>query len=87
VPLAPDPLGAVLARDQLEHAFERLTVEQRAVIVLRHFLDLKREDVAEALGVPVGTVDSRLSRAMAKLRDALRAEEPISPAISQEVAS
>lgn len=86
-PMAPDPFGAVLARDQLEHAFGRLTVEQRAVIVLRHFLDLKREDVAEALGVPVGTVDSRLSRAMTKLRDALQTEEPRASAISQEVAS
>jgi DNA-directed RNA polymerase specialized sigma24 family protein len=43
--------------------------------------------VAEALGVPVGTVDSRLSRAMAKLRDALQAEEPRSSTFSREVAS
>jgi RNA polymerase sigma-70 factor (ECF subfamily) len=86
-PQAPDELGAVHARDQLKRAFGDLSVEQRAVIVLRHFLDLKREDVAEALGVPVGTVDSRLNRAMAKLRDTLQTEEPRSSAISQEVAS
>ena len=85
-PTAPDQFGSVLARDQLDRAFADLSVEQRAVIVLRHFLDLKREDVAEALGVPVGTVDSRLGRAMAKLRDTLQTEEPRSPGISQEVA-
>jgi len=73
-PVAPDELGSILSRDQLERAFGVLSVEQRAVIVLRHYLDLKLEDVAEALGVPVGTVNSRLNRALAKLRDVLQAE-------------
>ncbi len=86
-PTAPGQFGRVLLRDQLERAFVGLTLEQRAVIVLRHFLDLKREDVAKALGVPVGTVDSRLSRALAKLRDALQADESVSAAAPQEVAS
>ena len=43
------------------------------------------EDVAEALGVPVGTVNSRLNRAMAKLRDALQTEEPHSTATARRV--
>ncbi len=85
-PTAPDELSAVLNRDQLDRAFAQLNVDQRAVIVLRHFLDLKLEDVAEALGVPVGTVNSRLNRATAKLRDALQTEGSPSPAVPREVA-
>ena len=54
---------------------------------MRHYLDLKLEDVAEALGVPVGTVKSRLNRAMAVLRDTLQAEEPSSVATRIEAAS
>lgn len=67
-------------RDQLERGFRRLSVDQRAVVVLRHLLDLPPEHVAVALGVPVGTVHSRLSRAMAALRAALDADDrPPSP--------
>jgi RNA polymerase sigma-70 factor (ECF subfamily) len=40
---------------------------QRAVVVLRHFHDLGEEDVAEILGIPRGTVKSRLHHAMARL--------------------
>jgi RNA polymerase sigma-70 factor, ECF subfamily len=86
-PIAPDEYGGVFRRDELERAFAVLNVEQRAVIVLRHFLDLKLEDVAQALGVPLGTVNSRLNRAMAKLRDALGAEEPGAAVAPWEVAS
>ena len=61
-------------RDQLERGFRRLPIEQRAVVVLHHYLDLPLEAVAEALGVPVGTVHSRLHRAMGALRAALEAD-------------
>jgi RNA polymerase sigma factor (sigma-70 family) len=84
-PVAADPFGTILARDQLERAFARLSVDQRAVIVLRHYLDLKLEDAAEALGVPVGTVNSRLNRALAKMRTALEIDAPSAPAIAPEV--
>ena len=73
-PRVPDGLGAVADRDQLERAFARLSVEHRAVIVLRHLLDLSMEQVGDVLGVPVGTVGSRLNRAMASLRAALEAD-------------
>jgi RNA polymerase sigma factor (sigma-70 family) len=85
-PTAPDQFIGVLARDELARAFSALNVDQRAVIVLRHYLDLKLEDVAEALGVPVGTVNSRLNRATAKLRDALQTEELPASAMPPEVA-
>lgn len=73
-------------RDQLERGFRRLTIDQRAVVVLRHLLDLPPDHVAVALGIPVGTVHSRLSRAMAALRAAIEADDrpppPSAPSMS-----
>jgi RNA polymerase sigma-70 factor (ECF subfamily) len=80
VSAAPDHAEGVDDRDRLERGFRRLSVEHRAVVVLRHLMDLPPEQVALALGVPVGTVHSRLSRAMAALRAALEADDrPPSP--------
>jgi RNA polymerase sigma-70 factor (ECF subfamily) len=73
-PRAGDAFGAVIDRDVLERAFEHLSVDHRAVIVLRYLLDLPPEQVAEALDIPVGTVGSRLSRAMESLRAVLEAD-------------
>lgn len=84
-PIAPDVFGVVNDRDQLERGFRSLSVDQRAVIVLRHFLDLTLEDTADALGIPVGTVNSRLSRAIAKLRVALDVDDPSTRPLPQEV--
>jgi RNA polymerase sigma-70 factor (ECF subfamily) len=70
-----DASTAVLDRDQLERAFRRLSVEHRAVVVLRHYRHLSLEEVAEAIGVPVGTVASRLHYALRELRSALEADE------------
>ena len=80
---AADPSSGVIDRDQLERGFRRLSVEQRAVVVLRHYLDLPPAQVAEALGIPIGTVHSRLSRAIATLRAALDADgrPPGSPGV------
>jgi RNA polymerase sigma-70 factor (ECF subfamily) len=77
-PSAPDGSDAVADRDELERAYRRLTVEQRAVFVLHHYLGLPLVEVAELLGIPAGTARSRLHYAIAVLRDALTAEpEPI----------
>jgi RNA polymerase sigma-70 factor (ECF subfamily) len=73
-PAVPDGLDAIVRRDQLDRGFARLTLEQRAVIVLRIYLDMPVEDVAEALDVPVGTVKSRLHRAVSALRASLEAD-------------
>ena len=67
-------MGLVFDRDQLERAFRRLSVEHRAVVVLHHYLELTLDEVAEVLGVPVGTVRSRLHYAMRGLRAALEAD-------------
>ena len=70
----PDELGAILDRDELERAFRRLTLDQRTVLVLRHYLDLAPETVAEAIGIPVGTVHSRVHRALEAMRASLEAD-------------
>lgn len=73
-PNVPDDVSGIVDRDQLERAFRRLSLQHRAVVVLHHYLDLPREEVAQVLGVPIGTVHSRLRHAMAALRAALEAD-------------
>jgi RNA polymerase sigma-70 factor, ECF subfamily len=67
-------VSSVADRDQLERGFRRLSIDHRAVVVLHHYLDMTLEETAEALGVPVGTVRSRLHYAMRGLRAALEAD-------------
>ena len=70
----PSPESAALAaerRQRLLAAVGRLRREDRLVIGLRWFLDLDEASMASALAVPRGTVKSRLSRAMARLRTEL----------------
>lgn len=55
-------------RPDLTEKINQLSLEQRAVVVLRVVYDWSERDVADALGVPVGTVKSRLSRALEILR-------------------
>ena len=87
VPLAADEYDAIAHRDQLERAFARLSVDHRAVVVLHRLRGMPLEQVAEILEVPVGTVKSRLSRAMEGLRAALEADSRRQPAgpVRQEV--
>ncbi|MGD8485805.1 MAG: RNA polymerase sigma factor [Chloroflexota bacterium] len=73
-PRAADQLHAVIDRDQLERGFRRLSMDHRAVVVLHHYLDLPLEEVGRILGVPTGTVKSRLHRALAEMRAALEAD-------------
>ncbi len=77
--VAADGFTAVADRDQLERGFRRLTLDQRAVIVLRVYFDLPPDEVAEVLGVPVGTVKSRLNRALSSLRAAIEADARPAP--------
>jgi RNA polymerase sigma-70 factor (ECF subfamily) len=73
-PIAAESLGSVVDRDQLERGFRRLSIDHRAVVVLHHYLDLSLDEVAETLGVPAGTVRSRLHHAMRALRAAFDAD-------------
>ncbi len=75
-----DDTAIVDVHDQLERGFRRLTVDQRAVVVLCYYLDLPTLQTAEILGIPVGTVSSRLHRALDILRAALEADaRPVTP--------
>jgi RNA polymerase sigma factor (sigma-70 family) len=72
-PSAGDRTGLVADRDQLERGFRRLKEDQRAVLVLHYYVGMSVPDVAETLGIPVGTAQSRLGRALAAMRDAIGA--------------
>ena len=58
-------------------AVAALGAAKRAVVVLHYWLDFPLEEIAGVLGLPVGTVASRLSRALAELRVALGEEERV----------
>jgi RNA polymerase sigma-70 factor (ECF subfamily) len=79
----PDETFTVHDRDQLERAFRRLTLEQRAVLVFHHYLGLRVSEVADRLDIPIGTAKSRLHHATAALRASLEADAR-TPSISQE---
>ena len=71
---AADELPEALAFDpplpdeELRAALQRLGPERRAVIALHYWFDYTTPEIAEVLGVPVGTVNSRLARALRDLR-------------------
>ena len=70
--------GGVLTvndRDQLERAFRRLTLEQRSVLVFHHVVGLPLAEVAERLGIPLGTAKSRLRNGTAAMRASLEAHD------------
>jgi RNA polymerase sigma-70 factor (ECF subfamily) len=61
---APDPFRAALARDAMGRALDKLSPEQRVVVVLRYWRDMPLEQIALRLDVPLGTVKSRLHYAL-----------------------
>ncbi len=71
---ADDGLIAVVDRDELERGFRRLTIDQRSVVVLYHYLDKPLDEIARILEIPVGTAHSRLHHAMRGMRAALDAD-------------
>jgi RNA polymerase sigma-70 factor (ECF subfamily) len=74
-PRATDPgPSSVVDRDELERGFVGLSAEQRALLVMHFYLGLPVAETAAVLGVPVGTVKSRVHRATAALRATLEAQ-------------
>jgi RNA polymerase sigma-70 factor (ECF subfamily) len=73
-PSVPDATSQVADRDVLDRALARLDPEQRAVVVLRFFLGLSLPETAATLGIPIGTVKSRLHRSLAQMRITVTAE-------------
>jgi RNA polymerase sigma-70 factor (ECF subfamily) len=61
-------------RDLLGRGIESLTPEHKEVVILREVMDLSYEEIGEALGLDMGTVKSRLSRARGQLRRYLQRE-------------
>lgn len=76
-PSGPDPIVSVDDRDALDRAFRRLTPEHRAVFVLHHHAGLALAEVAEIVGVPLGTVKSRLHHATRSMRASIVADSQI----------
>jgi RNA polymerase sigma-70 factor (ECF subfamily) len=74
----PSPEAALLdfeRRDELLAAVAALPENDRQAIACRYFLDLSEEETAAALGCPRGTVKSRLSRALGRLRERMEAAD------------
>lgn len=63
----PDGTDGFAVADAVHRALEDLTKPQREVVVLRYFVQLTEAQTAEVLGIPAGTVKSRLSRSLAQL--------------------
>lgn len=73
ISVAPDHADDVAVRDELGRALRTLPPRQRRVVVLRHLLDLSEGQVADELGISVGTVKSTNARGLARLRSLLSA--------------
>jgi RNA polymerase sigma factor (sigma-70 family) len=71
-PAVPVDVAAAFAnRDMVERLLNDLSLDHRAVIVLRFYLDLPVEEVAEILDIPLGTAKSRIHRGLGALRNLL----------------
>ncbi len=71
---APAEIDAVADRDQVERGLNHLKADQRAILVLQHYVGLSLGEIADVLGIPVGTAGSRLHYAAQALRAALDAD-------------
>lgn len=76
-PGGPDPMGSVDDRDALDRAFERLSPQHRAVFVLHHHAGHPLAEIADIVGIPIGTVKSRLHYATRTLRTAIVADSQV----------
>lgn len=73
--------SGVADREQLERALRRLDVPHRAVVVLHYYLGMPMPDVAAAMGIPLGTAQSRLHSSLVALR-ATVVRDPMAPTAS-----
>ncbi len=73
-PGEPDGAAALADRDQVDRDFRRLPPEQRALLVLHHYLGMTPTEIADTLGIPPGTARSRLHYAHRAMRAALEAD-------------
>jgi len=74
IPVAPTQ-GERLAVLDLQAALDQLPVEQKEIILLVALEDMAYADIAKTLGIPIGTVMSRLSRGRERLRGLMEGRE------------
>lgn len=73
----PDPTDETVLRQSVRSTLARLSTEHRTVLVLRFVADMSERQVAEVLGIPAGTVKSRVARALTTIDPSgLREETP-----------
>ena len=82
-PNPADDVARIGDRDEIERAFLQLSVEHRAVLVLTHYVGLPAPEIATMLGIPVGTVYSRIHHGTRAMRTTLSGQ-PVGPATSPE---
>ena len=75
LPSRTDDFADADLRDQLSRALHDLSVEHRMVVVLHHYAGLPLAEIAEILGIPYGTVGSRLHHATRAMRASLAAAD------------
>jgi RNA polymerase sigma-70 factor (ECF subfamily) len=66
-----DVEGSVVHRDRIDRALAALPEDMRAAVLLRDVEGLDYKEISDALGIPMGTVESRIFRGRARLREAL----------------
>lgn len=76
----PDPTTRLGESDRIERAFRRLPLEQRTTLVLQHQFGMTHGDIAETLGIPIGTVKSRIRYGTAAMRASLEADDRVGAA-------
>ena len=81
-----DTSSAMAETDRVDRAFRRLPLDQRVVLALQHYYDLSHVEIAETLGIPLGTVKSRVRYGVAAMRAQLDADDRLSVAEAGEPA-
>ena len=81
---SPDFSLSVVERDHMEREIGRLTLDQRAVMVLHFYADLTLQQAADILDIPVGTAKSRLHYGLRALRESMRDESGAPPGQERE---
>ena len=71
MPSVGDESAGIAEREQLDDALRRLDPEWRAIVVQHFFLGMPLTEIAVAMGIPVGTVKSRLHRSLVAMRGTL----------------
>ena len=74
-PSVSDTAGALADRDLVDGVLRHLDEKWRAIVVLHYYLGMPLTEVAATLGIPVGTVKSRLHRALSEMRIAIAADQ------------